>query len=565
MTWLDNIIAKSISIISFPVWLLMTIWRHKIIRTLFIVAGIISALIYSAAGMQGLAMALQIVVQLLYAVGFMVIQFGALFWFISRTKQIEHRPGDEGLITFKDYFGNKSIVDMVKHWVKLLVNPKELYDMGAEALSGLLLIGPPGTGKTMLAMALASEGGAAFIGVAGTDFQGMFFGVPQMKVMNLFRKARSWAKEHGACVVFIDEIDAVAMSRSNVQGTGGVMGGMGGGMFGGGAMGILSRLLIEMDGLKEIPLRDKIQNRMRGWFGIPDIEQGQVLLMAATNRPDVLDPAIMRSGRFDKKISVDKPDKGSRLELVEGYLKKVKHDNVNVDALVQDTAGMSQADIAMAIWKDAPRIALFDGRHTVTHHDIEHALQEQVVGMQNPISDMNIMQKTQVAFHEAGHAVAAYHLLPKERIQRASIVRRSGGILGFVMYRDVEDVYAFPLSKLKAMIGVSQAGHIATELQFGEPWTGAGSDFKHISLLLKVMAIHKEFGKLPTGMGDPLDDKEINEAAHKFEEAMAHKTKSLLSDNWEQVEALALALLKKETLTSEEIYSILREDDEIPD
>ncbi len=554
-----------IGLISIPVWLVRGVLRSPSSKRLVLW---FTALSISLILLLGFPTYIQILMtggQLAMGFVFMMLQFVGLFWFLSKTKEIEMHPGDTGSITFDDYYGSQHLVSLVKEWTYLLTHPEELWDIGAEAISGLLLIGAPGTGKTMLAQALSSDSGAAFLGLTGSDFSSMFFGIGVIKVRGMFGKARRLAREYGACILFIDEVDSIAANRGGVQGGGNdgpVRGGMAGMMGGMGGLGVMSRLLTEMDGLRDESARDMIQNWMRAKMSLPLINPGVVLVMGATNRPDVLDPAILRPGRFDRKIQVDLPDSVSRRALFVGYLGKVKHDDtINVDTLVADSHGVSPAFLASAIQKDAPRIAIFDGRNLVAQSDIESAIQENIVGMANPIGDFDPKQKRQVAVHEAGHAVAAYHYRPHKRIARASIIRRGGGILGYMMDVDTVDVYAMPLRHLALDIGVGVAGHLATEVVLGELWTGATSDVRNIQGRVAALAMHGVFAeRIPLDPTNPYQDKEILEEANRFLADVVTRTKRLMEWDRLAVEGVADALVEKGELTGEEVVAIIERD-----
>lgn len=559
---LASAICKVIEWISLPISIVAWFWRHKSILNILKWVTIFSLLVLYYLGIATLIGIFSFAGRLAYAAVFMIAQFAFLFAFLSSTKNIESVPGDKGLVNFKDdYFGNAYLVDSVRQWVGLMTpdGREKLDAMGSEAISGIMLTGEPGTGKTLLAMCLASDGNMAFIGISGTDFQAMFIGVGPMKVKSISRKGKKWAREYGSCIIFIDEADAVGGNRGGVAGDKNQPqgGGMGGGMFGGGGLGVLSTLLTEMDGTKEIGLRDEIQNKIRRWFGIPDIDLGVVLWMGATNRPDALDPAFVRPGRIDKIVPVDRPDNDSRKLIIEGYLRKVKHDDtVNVEALTYTTQGVTPAKISSAIQRGAARHAIYDGRTEISQKDIEAALQEDIFGLTNPIQGLAKEQEYQIAIHEAGHAVVSAILRPWKRITNVSIIRRGSGVLGYMRDVETEEVYSMPLSRMAATIQVLLAGHVATELILGEPWTGASSDIQHVQRVMLSMAMHGEFSTIPFKIGDPFEDKKIKLAGDVYIEETVLGTRQLLDENREFLLRLADELMEHKELSSLEFYAI---------
>jgi cell division protease FtsH len=369
-------------------------------------------------------------------------------------------------VTFDDYKGQAQLVKMVCQWITLLSDRSKFQKMGGQFINGLLLYGEPGTGKTLLAKAMAGEAGIAFISIEGSGFRAMFWGVDVLRMMWFVNKARKLAREYGACIAYIDEIDAVGSSRGSVMGGGqtsiGVGGGMGGLMGGSGA---LTRLLYEMDGVGELSRSEKLRARWYKLLRKPVPPRNwHVLFMGSTNRPDVLDPALTRPGRFDRTIVVDKPDRTGRREIIKYYLSKIAHDeSVDIEAIVSDTAWATPAKIMSAITKDAVRLALFDDHDHVSQKDIELAFQEQALGLENPIEEMQQDQREQVAYHEAGHAIVQHYLRPDERIVRVSIIRRSEA-LGYVLPVPNYDVFALPLKTLVADIMVSLAGHVSVKV-----------------------------------------------------------------------------------------------------
>jgi cell division protease FtsH len=393
---------------------------------------------------------------------------------------------------------------------------------------------------------MAGEAGIAFISIEGSGFRAMFWGVDVLKMIAFINRARKLAREYGACIAYIDEIDAVGMSRGAVMGgQGGVGMGMGG--FMGAGTGALTRLLYEMDGIGELSRWEKLRAR---WYQlrkkpVPP-RDWHILFMGSTNRPDVLDPVV------------NKPDRGGRREMVKYYLNKIKTDEtVDIEAIVSDTAWATPARIMSAITKDAVRLALFDDRQRVSQHDIELAFQEQAMGLENPIEEMQEDQRRQVAYHEAGHAIVQYYLRPDERIVRVSIVRRSDA-LGYVLPVSNYDIYALPLRTFVADILVSMAGHVATKLFLGEYWTGATGDFQNVRGRLWQLAHYGYFGP-------PLDlqqganiGKEKTEIVEKFWRTLEEKTEQILTKHSAEVHAVAQALLERNDLTGKQCIEVIR-------
>ncbi len=570
---INRLIQRPIEVIidwvSWPIWFLDFVKRNKSFRDALIYFTIISVGTIFLFGMGIYLMGLMTLGQIALSLVIMIGQFVVLFSFLSSTKTIELYPGQEGLFTFeKDYFGNEVLVSAVREWVSSLgIKAKQYLDeMGAEAINGILLEGPPGTGKTLLAQCLATESGAAFFGTSGTDYQAMFIGVGPMKIMKMYSKARKAAARFGAAIVFIDEIDAIGGNRGGVSGSGG---NTTGGLFGGGGLGVLSKLLTELDGTKEVGRRFEIINAIRRIFGIQEIAQGLVLTMGATNRIGVLDPALTRPGRIDKIIQVPPPDKTSRRAIIEGYLRKVKHDidDIDIDGMVEDTAGVTPAQIASAIQRSAPRYAMNAKRLYIVQADIDSAFQEDLVGLANPIADWDREQKKSVAIHEAGHAILAWLVRPDKRITTVSIIRRGGGILGYVRDVETKEVFTMPLERLAANIMVSLAGHYAVVQEMGEPWTGASSDFEHVRFYLGQLAMAGRFGGIPFQMGgvrgnDPFVSERIKERADTYLQDVIRGTRKLLDANRPLLLRVAAALMQKEELTSRDFYAIVKRQEE---
>jgi cell division protease FtsH len=291
------------------------------------------------------------------------------------------------------------------------------------------------------------------------------------------------------------------------------------------------------------------------------VRNWHVLYMGSTNRPDVLDPALLRPGRFDQKIEVGIPDKSGRREIVKGYLARVKYDEtVNIEAVVEDTPHSTPAQIMAAITKDAVRIALFNGRYAISQRDIDQALQEQHFGLEQPIEELDQEQRSQVAYHEAGHAVVQHYLMPEQRMVRASIVRR-GGAMGYVQFVDRSEVYAAPLRRYAAEIMVAMAGHVATKLHLTEYWTGATSDFSKVRHRIWMLYSFGYFGPPVRGIENTSGGGGIPAGAdqliERFWRTLEEQTEQLLIKHADEVEAIAQALLEKGELSNPELMALL--------
>jgi cell division protease FtsH len=507
---------------------------------------------------SGIGLSFQLALQIFSILIGIVAQFGLIFWFLSRPKVDIIKPGDDQTVTFDDYWGQPELVKLVKQWMSLLRDRKEFEKMGGKYISGLLLYGPPGTGKTMLAKAVAGESGMAFISALGTSFQGMFWGMDILMILRFTKWARDLAKKYGACVAYIDEIDAIGMSRGGVQ-TGGRSVGIGMGM-GYGSFG-LTTLLSQMDGVNAPSRMDKFKTRLWRRFGLKYVPKRNwhIMWMGSTNRPDVLDPALTRSGRLDTKIQVAAPDRASRRLIVQGYLKKIKFDDsVDVEAIVADTNGMTPADISGAITKDAVRIAFFDGRKLVSQKDIDKAFMEQSSGMEMPIEEIDEDQERATAYHEAGHAVAQYYMMPDQKIVRTTIVRLSNGSLGHMAPASTKELYGFALNRYTYGIVVSFAGSVADRIYTGEMQTGKTSDYDHIRMHINALVEEGFFGP-PISLGSSYDrfaggpEKAVETYWRKMEDF----TESFLRKHWREVTAVAEELMLRKTLSGKETVAVI--------
>jgi len=525
----------------------------------------------------------QFAIQIMAVLMTIVLQFGLLFWFLSRPKAEIIRPGDNTTVTFDDYWGQPQLVKLVKQWMSLLRDRKDFEKMGGKYISGLLLYGPPGTGKTMLAKAIAGESGMAFISAQGTSFQGMFWGMDILIVLRFSKWARDLAKKYGACVAYIDEIDAIGMSRGGVRSGGGptMTTGMGMGM--GLGMMALSTLLSQMDGMNQMSRTDKFKVRLWRTFGkryVPT-KNWHVMWMGSTNRPDVLDPALTRSGRLDTKIAVEAPDRASRRLIIQGYLSKIHtDDSIDVEAIVSDTNGLTPADISGAITKDAVRLAFFDGRKKVSQKDIDKAFMEQHAGMEMPIEEFDEGQRRVLAYHEAGHAIAQYYMMPEQKIVRTTIVRLSTGSYGHMQPIDTVEQHIRPVKHLAYDIIVFMAGRESEKIYTGEMFQSVGGDYPGIRAMMWRLVENGFFGPPLAGgqmgpFGTSYDQflKGDESTLKKYWLVMEDATSKLLRRHWKELTALAEELLIRNTLSGKEVVEVieanqpadaLREDEIIP-
>ncbi len=325
--------------------------------------------------------------------------------------------------------------------------------------------------------------------------------------------------------------------------------------------GALTRLLYEMDGIGEPTFWERLQARLYALLGRnPPKRDWHVLFMGSTNRPDILDPALLRPGRFDQVIKVERPDRTGRREIVKGYINKIRHDpeQIDVEAIVADTPHATPAQLMSAITKDAVRRALFNERDFVVQEDIDQALQEQMVGMANPIQDMDPLQLRQVAYHEAGHAVIQHYILPDQRISRLSIVRRSSGALGYMLPVDTDEIYAQPLRRMVGRIMVSLAGHICVKVFMGEFWTGATGDYNNARTLFRLLAMHGYFGPPVSELfADIRELRFSDERVERVWRQLEEHIEKMLIEHADEVTAIVEALLEKKDLTNKEVLALL--------
>jgi cell division protease FtsH len=495
---------------------------------------------------------LMVVLQLFFAILSMIIQFVALFWFLARGRTYWILPGETGS-TWEDYRGNPEIVENAKRIVTLLKGVKEFKEMGGEAIRGLMLCGPPGTGKSYLAQVIANEAQVPFAYASAPSFQNMFFGVGNLKVMGLYKKARKLSKIYGACIIFIDEIDAIGMSR----GAGNAGGGLGG-LMGMGGSGLLNELLLQMD-------PPNIDN---GWFakllrslGLrkKKAERPSVLTIGATNLPDVLDAALLRPGRFDRKIWVDAPDYDGRIDVFQYYLDKVRRDeNFTPERAALDTIGYSPAQIKHIV-NESVVIAHQRGAAVSNYEDFRAAMETYEWGLKQPLRSMSEDEKRNVAYHEAGHAVAQFLLKPHERVWKVTIIRR-GDALGIAATKPTHERYNRSDSEILAEIQVCLASRAVEEEFLGKKLNGVTSDLKQATELagayLGAVGMGEElFSWL--AIGSPADAlKALRPKINELLNAEMKKVKKLVMEHDQFVHAIATELIKRGDLTGEEIEDL---------
>ncbi len=502
---------------------------------------------------------------------FGLLQIFALFWFLARTRDYTIMPesGGEG-ISFEDYRGQPEILGHAHQIVTLLRGVKVFERAGGEPLTGLLLEGPPGTGKTWLAQAISTEAGVPFLYMDAAGLQAMFIGVGPMKVMRLFSKARKLARRYGAAVIFLDEIDAVG-SRGGVASAGDDDAPPGRGMFSGGGsggFGVLSTMLIEMDGFSR---EHGWRARWRSWWWKtfrrrkPPTPERRVLVIGATNRISALDPALLRPGRFDKKIRVDVPDMEGRCEIFDYYLGQYAHEpDMDAVVLASETPGYTPADIKYLL-NEALRYAFFDGRKVLGYEDIMHAQPEHEMGLRSRLKHMAPEARRRLATYHAGVALAVRLFLPLHRISRISISRQ-GSYYGHVWHYSAQQSYQGLQIKPELMqrVKVAVAGK-AAEIEFcgiEQQSTLVGRDLRRAYGLLAAMAnagMLGTMGAASTVVFDVMSGLRLKwtpEQAHAIEEAyqeVLRQTRMDLREHGELLDELVELLLKKEELLADEV------------
>ena len=449
-------------------------------------------------------------------------------------------------VTFQDVAGEDEAKESLQEVVDFLHNPGKYTGIGAKLPKGALLVGPPGTGKTLLAKAVAGEAKVPFFSLSGSAFVEMYVGVGASRVRDLFKQAQQMAP----CIVFIDEIDAIGKSRDTAMGGGNDE-----------REQTLNQLLAEMDGF--------------------DTNKG-LLLLAATNRPEVLDPALLRPGRFDRRIIVDKPDLKGRVEILKVHSKDVKMDEtVDLEAIALATSGAVGSDLANMI-NEAAINAVKNGRQVVSQKDLFEAVEVVLVGKEKKDRIMSNEERRIVSYHEVGHALVSALQKDAEPVQKITIVPRTMGALGYVMHTPEEEKFLNTKKELEAMLVGTLGGRAAEEIVFDTVTTGASNDIEQATKIARSMitqyGMSEKFGLiglesvqhryldgravLNCGEATAAEiDKEVMEMLKKaYDEA-----KRLLTENREALDQIAAFLIEKETITGKEFMKIFREVKGIPE
>ena len=442
-------------------------------------------------------------------------------------------------ITFKDVAGQDEAKESLQEVVEFLHNPGKYVEIGAKLPKGALLVGPPGTGKTLLAKAVAGEAHVPFFSLSGSEFVEMFVGVGASRVRDLFEEA----KKNAPCIVFIDEIDAIGKSRDSHYGGGNDE-----------REQTLNQLLAEMDGF--------------------DTSKG-LLILAATNRPEVLDPALLRPGRFDRRVIVDRPDLKGRIDILKVHAKHVRlDDTVDFEAIALATSGAVGSDLANMV-NEAAILAVKNGRHAVSQKDLLESVEVVLVGKEKKDRILSAQERRIVSYHEVGHALVSALQKDSEPVQKITIVPRTMGALGYVMQVPEEEKYLNTQKELEAMLVGYLGGRAAEEIVFDSVTTGASNDIEQATKVARAMitqyGMSKKFGLmgLATQENQYLNgravlncgDNTATEVDHEVMELLRvsyEEAKRLISSHRKALDKIAAYLIRKETITGKEFMIIFR-------
>ena len=464
---------------------------------------------------------------------------GSMMFGMGKSNAKIYVQSTDGGIRFADVAGEDEAKENLQEVVNYLHDPSKYEEIGASMPKGILLVGPPGTGKTMLAKAVAGESNVPFFSMSGSEFVEMFVGMGASKVRDLFNQA----KEKAPCIVFIDEIDAIGQKRS------------GGGQYGGNdeREQTLNQLLTEMDGFDD---------------------NSGVIILAATNRPESLDPALTRPGRFDRRVPVELPDLKGREDILKVHAKKVKlAENVDFNVVARMASGASGAELANIVNEAALR-AVRDGRKLVTQSDLEESIEVVIAGYQKKNAIMTDHEKKIVAYHEIGHALVAARQTNSAPVQKITIIPRTSGALGYTMQVEEGNHYLMNKEELENKIATLTGGRAAEEIVFHSITTGASNDIEQATKLARAMltryGMSDEFGMVAletvqnqylggdtslacaAGTQEKIDQLVVGLVRRQHEKAV-----QLLTNDREKLDQLAQYLYEKETITGEEFMKIL--------
>src|ERR1700676_2148184 len=464
--------------------------------------------------------------------GSKVMSFGK-----SRAKRLS---ADSPKITCRDVAGVDEAVEELHEIKEFLENPKKFQALGARIPTGVLLYGPPGTGKTLLARAVAGEAGVPFFSISGSDFVEMFVGVGASRVRDLFEQA----KQNSPCIIFMDEIDAVGRHRGA---------GLGGGHDE--REQTLNQLLVEMDGFEA---------------------KDNIIMIAATNRPDILDPALLRPGRFDRQIAVDRPDRKGRSKILEVHTRgKPLAREIDVDVLAGQTPGFTGADLSNLV-NEAALLAARNGKREITQIELEEGIMRVIAGPEKKTRVMSNKERKITAYHEMGHAIVGHYLPNSDPVHKISVISR-GQALGYTISLPTEDKFLTTRAELLDMMAMTLGGRAAEEIVFGEITTGASNDIEKVTATAKQMVMRfgmsdklgprvyghdhgmpflgREFSSEP----DYSDEiaREIDDEVRRIIEGAHQRARTILGEQRERLDRISQVLLRRETIEKEQFESLL--------
>lgn len=465
---------------------------------------------------------------------------------IGKSKAKVYVEGDGDKITFADVAGVEEAKTELVEIVDFLKSPQRFLQIGARIPKGVLLVGPPGTGKTLLARAVAGEAGVPFFSISGSEFVELFVGVGSSRVRDLFEQA----KKQAPCIIFIDELDAIGKSRASS------------GFYGGNdeREQTLNQLLTEMDGFSA--------------------GEQTVIVLAATNRPETLDPALLRPGRFDRQVLVDRPDLQGRLAILNIHAKEVKlGDDVNLKAIATRTPGFAGADLANLV-NEAALLAARNQRQTVAQEDFAEAIERVVAGLEKKSRVLNDKEKKIVAYHEVGHAMVGSVMPGTDKVEKISIIPRGMAALGYTLQLPTEDRFLMSEVELEGQIATLLGGRSAEEIVFGSITTGAANDLQRATDLAERMVttygMSKVLGPLayqqgqpnnflgneaqnPRRLVSPQTAEAIDQEVKSIVETAHQQALDILKQNRELLETIATKLLETEVIEGEELHSYLNQ------